>query len=306
MIKRSNSEYVNDFERYLLTERRISTNTFDAYKRDLEKLLLYFLQHKLSFETLAIDDLKVFLKVIKSEGLVACSMARKISCLKTFFTFLHDKYGMQDFGKLLLIPKLEKKLPHFLQEDDIEKLLLASHNEKTEAGTRNRIMLYLLYASGMRISELVNATISGLNFSQKHITIMGKGSKQRIIPLPEPIIELLKHYLETTFLRLTVKQGTCYTTNILFPTFYGGVLRAVTRQSFWIYLKELVIKAGLPSFIAPHHLRHSLATHLLKRGVNLRSLQLLLGHEKLNTVQIYTHVETSHLRKMYDKKHPRS
>ena len=167
-------------------------------------------------------------------------------------------------------------------------------------------MLYVLYSSGMRISELVNATIAGVNFFECSITISGKGGKERMIPMPEDVMSMVKEYVEVTHPRLTTKQGESYTTDALFPTFYGGTLRSVTRQSFWLYLNDLVHKAGLMNTLSPHQLRHSLATHLLKRGVNLRSIQMLLGHETINTVQIYTHVETDHLRKIYDKKHSRS
>ncbi len=299
-------DIVTSFERYLLTERRVAHNTFEAYKHDLAQFMDYLEQRNLSLHILDETTLKGFLKQLKTDGLSARSMARKLSCLKCFFTYIHEHHGMTDYAHTLQSPKLEKKLPHYGQEKDIEKLLDAAHNEKTDASIRNRVMLYVLYASGMRISELVNATISGIDFSENSILIMGKGSKERIIPLPEPIMVMLREYLEVTHPRLTTKQGETQTTNILFPTLYGGSLRPVTRQSFWLYLKVLAGKVGLPDTFSPHHLRHSLATHLLKRGMNLRSLQMLLGHEKLTTVQIYTHVETSHLRKMYDKKHPRS
>lgn len=299
-------DYVTHFERYLLTERRVARNTFDAYKRDLAQFMTYVHNQELSLPTTTETTIKTFLKQLKTGGLTARSMARKLSCLKSFFTYLHDHHTLANPVKNLQTPKLEKKLPHYGQEKDIEKLLDASNQEKTVAGARNRVMLYLLYASGMRISELVNATIAGIDFSENCITITGKGSKERIIPLPEPIMNMLYEYLEVTHPRLVTKQGETLTTTILFPTFYGGALRPVTRQSFWLYLKDLAKTAGLTDEFSPHMLRHSLATHLLKRGVNLRSLQTLLGHEKLTTVQIYTHVETSHLRKLYDKKHPRS
>jgi integrase/recombinase XerD len=158
----------------------------------------------------------------------------------------------------------------------------------------------------MRISELVAITIEGVNFLESALTISGKGGKERMIPMPEDVMSMVKEYVEVTHPRLTVKKGESYTTNALFPTFYGGTLRPVTRQSFWLYLNDLVHKAGLTNRLSPHQLRHSLATHLLKRGANLRSIQMLLGHETINTVQIYTHVETDHLRKIYDKKHSRS
>ncbi len=299
-------DLITGFERYLLTERRVSRNTFDAYTSDLAQFIEYLTTQHVTLGALNEVMIKSFLKHLKESGLGARSMARKISCLKTFFNYTHEQEGMENFGQALFTPRHEKRLPHYAQEKDIEQLLETSHQEKTDAGIRNRVMLYVLYSSGMRISELVNATIAGVNFFECSITISGKGGKQRMIPMPEDVMSMVKEYLESTHPRLTRKQGESYTTDALFPTFYGGVLRPVTRQSFWLYLNDLVHKAGLTNTLSPHQLRHSLATHLLKRGVNLRSIQMLLGHETINTVQIYTHVETDHLRKIYDKKHSRS
>lgn len=299
-------DLITGFERYLLTERRVSPNTYGAYMSDLSQFAHYLTTQKSTLSDVNETLLKSFLKHLKTSGLGARSMARKISCLKTFFTYAHEQQGMENSGNFLFTPRHEKRLPLHAQEKDIEQLLEASHQEKTDAGIRNRVMLYVLYSSGMRISELVTMTISGVNFLERSLTIMGKGGKERMIPMPEDIMNMVKDYLEVTHPRLTTKKGESYTTNVLFPTFYGGNLRAVTRQSFWLYLHDLVHKAGLTNTLSPHQLRHSLATHLLKRGVNLRSIQMLLGHETINTVQIYTHVETDHLRKIYDKKHSRS
>jgi integrase/recombinase XerD len=294
------------FERYLLTERRASHNTCNAYISDLSQFVHYITDQKSTLKNVDESLIKSFLKYLKETGLGARSMARKISCLKTFFSYAHEQQGMENLGNCLFSPRHEKRLPSYAQEKDIEQLLEASHQEKTDAGSRNRVMLYVLYSSGMRISELVNMTISGVNFLESSLTLKGKGGKERMIPMPEDIMVMVKEYLEVTHPRLTIKKGESYTTNVLFPTFYGGNLRPVTRQSFWLYLNDLVHKAGLTHTLSPHQLRHSLATHLLKRGVNLRSIQMLLGHETINTVQIYTHVETDHLRKIYDKKHSRS
>jgi len=302
----TDKELSTGFERYLLTERRVARNTFSAYVSDLAQYRDYLSQLNKSLQTSDEKTIKAFLKHLKDTGLGARSLARKISCLKAFYGYAHEHHGLANSSKQLFTPRHEKKLPHYLHEDDIELLLQTSHQEKTAVGERNRIMLYVLYSSGMRISELIQMKVEEVNFLEGALTITGKGGKQRIIPLPEAVMHLLKQYLETTHPRLTTKKGTSHTCSILFPTFYNGALRAVTRQSFWLYLTDLAHKAGLSHPLSPHQLRHSLATHLLKRGVHLRSLQMLLGHENLQTVQVYTHVETDHLRKIYDKKHPRS
>ena len=302
----SNRAVLTGFERFLLTERRVSRNTFSAYVSDLAQYEEYLTKQQYSLATISEKELKEFLKYLKDSGLGARSMARKISCLKTFYTYVNQHHGLTDLGKKLFTPRHEKRLPHYAQEEDIERLFATSEEEKTDAGIRNRVMLYVLYSSGMRISELVNMTIERVNFLEGNVIVEGKGGKERLIPLPEQVLELLKKFLATTHPRLTTKKGIHFVTSILFPTFHAGLLRPVTRQAFWLYLTDLAHKAGLKNSLSPHQLRHSLATHLLKRGVNLRSLQIILGHESLQTVQVYTHVETDHLRIIYDKKHPRS
>jgi len=296
---------VTRFESYLLTERRVAQNTFDAYRRDLDQLFRFLKRKRISLQVVTSQDLKDFLKVLKQEGLAARSMARKISCFKTFFLYLNEYYDIDNPAEQLITPKMEKKLPHFFSEKEIEKLFKVADKDRTELGIRNKVMLYLLYTSGARISELTNLKISNLDFSTGFILIPGKGGKERMVPIPKHIMTIVKEYLEVIYPLLTSKaqKGT---TDYLFPTYYGKKLRAITRQSFWMYLKRLAFEAKIKKELSPHKLRHSLATHLLKNGANLRSLQMLLGHEQLTTVQIYTHVETSHLRKVYDEKHPRS
>lgn len=297
---------VTKFESYLLTERRVAQNTFDAYRRDLEQLFLFLKKRNVKFKTIEPQDLKDFLKELKKEGLTARSMARKISCFKTFFLYLDEYFDISNPTEQLILPKLEKKLPQYLTEKEIEKLFRVADLDKTPLGVRNKVMLYLLYTSGTRISELVHLTISHIDFSNGFIMVPGKGGKERMIPLPEHMFSIIHNYFENVFPLLTNKEGQELKTDYVFPTYYGKKLRPMTRQSFWMYLKRLSFEANIKKDLSPHKLRHSLATHLLKKGADLRSLQLLLGHEQLTTVQIYTHVETSHLRKIYDDKHPRS
>lgn len=296
---------VTKFESYLLTERRVAQNTFDAYSRDLEQLFKFLKRQKISLQKAAPADLKEYLKLLKKEGLAARTMARKISCFKTFFLYLNEYYDIDNPAEQLITPKLETKLPQFFTEKEIEKLFHVADQDRSELGIRNKVMLYLLYTSGARISELTNLKISHIDFLSGFIKIPGKGGKERMVPIPEHVLAILKEYLEVIYPLLTSKAEKS-TTEYVFPTYYAKKLRPMTRQSFWMYLKRLAFEAKIKKELSPHKLRHSLATHLLKNGANLRSLQLLLGHEHLTTVQIYTHVETSHLRKVYDDKHPRS
>jgi integrase/recombinase XerD len=167
-------------------------------------------------------------------------------------------------------------------------------------------MLYLLYVTGMRISELTNLTVSDIQFDTGFISVRGKGGKGRLVPIPEAIVLDIKSYLNEIHPKLLGKKSEFRSSDYLFPVLYAGKLKHITRQAFWAILKKMAILACVKKSLSPHKLRHSLATHLLRKGANLRSLQLLLGHENLSTVQIYTHIDTSYLRQVYDKYHPRS
>ena len=297
-------EIQHKFEAYLLTERRVSQNTFAAYKKDIEQYVNFIQDHKITLKKATLVDLKKFLSHLKKLKLSARSMARKISTLKIFYSWAHQYHKWTNHADELIFPKLEKRLPSYLSEQEIEQLLEAAEQDTSAIGTRNKMMLYLLYVSGMRISELVHLKITDIHFDTGFIAVHGKGGKDRMIPIPMPMLELLKKYIEQghkSFLKKTKKQ-----TDYLFPIIYGKKIKPISRQSFWGILKKLWAKTGNKRPISPHKLRHSLATHLLKRGADLRSLQMILGHENLSTVQIYTHVDTGYLRKIYDKKHPRS
>lgn len=302
----NNKYYIDDFERYLLTEKRVAKNTFDAYKRDLFQFVSYLEQESLLCSSVTLSDLQTFLVYLKKQNISSRTIARKISCIKTFFIFLKEHHAIDNHAQELHTPILEKKLPVYLKEQDIEKLFEASHTDTSVAGVRNASMLYVLYATGMRISELVTLTDEAFDETQGLIRVHGKGSKERLIPLPAHIVTVLTHYIDQIRPHILTKKEKKYTSSFLFPVFYAGSFKSLSRQMFWSYLKKLAQRAGITHTISPHMLRHSLATHLLKKGAHLRSLQLLLGHEQLSTVQIYTHVETEHLRKIYDKKHPRS
>lgn len=286
---------VTKFEAYLLTERRVAHNTFNAYKRDLAQFVLFLTEQKITLEQATIDHIKRYLHHLKSNAVTARSMARKLSALKLFFSYAHEYAGFADIAHDIQAPKLEKKLPTFLTEQEIAHLLQVADADTSEQGIRNKTMLYLLYVSGMRISELTQIRVSDIHTDTEFITIRGKGGKERMVPLQQEMLDLLRAYMPSV-------RGSEY----LFSVRYGGVIKPISRQACWHILNGLWKKTGIARTISPHLLRHSLATHMLKNGADLRSLQLLLGHETIATVQIYTHVETTHLRSVYDTKHPRS
>lgn len=295
------------FEAYLLTEKRVSQNTFDAYKRDVHQFLQFLrAEHKIDLKQADRTHLKVFLHHLNGAGLAARSMSRKISSLKVLYLYLHTYHGWENYADDLIFPKLEKRLPRYLQEDEIGALFEVAERDTSDIGMRNKVMLYLLYVSGMRISELISLTVGQIQFDSGFITVSGKGGKGRMIPIPKLMIRLLKEYVDTVLKVFMSKGGKKRKGNYLFPVNYARRVKPISRQAFWSILKDLWKKTGIEKSISPHQLRHSLATHMLKNGVDLRSLQLILGHESLSTVQIYTHLETGYLRKVYDKKHPRS
>lgn len=301
------AEIITAFETYLLTERRVAKNTFDAYMRDLKQFFIFLDTHNLLCIHITLHDLKNYLAFLKNSGVTARTMSRKISCLKTLGNYLKTRWSIRIPTEQLILPKLEQKLPEYLTEQEVVQLLTCADQETSDAGIRNKVMLYVLYGTGIRVSELVHITLSAVNFDEGFIVVAGKGNKERFVPLPESVIHMLKEYVQTTrVITLGRLKHSVSQSQILFPVYYDGALKALSRQAFWNYVKDVAQRAGLSPNLSPHQLRHSLATHLLKQGANLRSLQLLLGHEQLSTVQIYTHVEVDHLRKIYDKKHPRS
>jgi len=299
-------EVQTKFESYLLTQKRVSDNTFSAYRRDIEQFVKYLKGEDVTLQTLCVADLKSFLSHLKGEKIGPRSLARKVSALKAFFLYLNDRLDIPNLAAELHVPKIEKRLPTYLQENEIQQLFAAASEGTTSQEIRNKVMLYLLYVSGMRVSEMVGLKTSDLHFDTGIVHVQGKGGKQRIIPLPHPIMSMLKEYITITHPELIYQKGVENKTDYLFPIRYGGILKPISRQAFWVILNDLCTKSGLSQSVSPHKLRHSLATHMLKNGADLRSLQMLLGHENIATVQIYTHLETSHLRSVYDKKHPRS
>jgi integrase/recombinase XerD len=299
------TQFISKFYTYLLTEKMCAANTFSAYKRDVDQFIGYLNNQSVSLQDVSSKNIKQYIKYLKEElHLSPRSITRKISALKVLFTYLHDHHHMVNSASDLTFPKLDKKLPDYLTEQEIKQLLMATELDTSAIGVRNKLIIYLLYGTGVRISELISLRVSQVHFDTHFIDVQGKGGKSRTVPVPQEIFSLLTAYLENIHPVFT--ENGKLPTDYLFPIFYRRSLKAITRQAVWNMIKELCKKSGIDRSIYPHQLRHSLATHLLKGGVDLRSLQLLLGHENLSTVQIYTHVETSYLRSIYDKKHPRS
>jgi len=309
------------FEAYLLTEKRVSESTFEAYMRDVRQLVLFLKgEYNIELKEVKREHLKKFLLFLKQKNSSSRTMSRKISAIKVLYKYASQYLDWKDIANDLTFPKLEKKLPQYLTEQEIEKLFEVAERDDTIIGRRNKIMLYLLYVSGMRISEMVNLCVSQVQFDSGFINVSGKGGKGRVIPIPQPMLKKLERYIDAVLPQLLgddnnknkknsdkiSKKKKKIKVDYLFPVIYAGKIKAISRQNFWVALKDLWAKTGSKKNISPHQLRHSLATHMLRKGVDLRSLQMLLGHENLSTVQIYTHLDIGYLRDVYDKKHPRA
>lgn len=300
------SDLVTKFEAYLLTEKRVAKNTFDAYRRDIAQLMKYLNEKEQPIEHAGLEDLKQFLHHLYEHKIGPRSLSRKISCIKAFYRYLNEYHNLENHAINLVFPKLEKRLPEYLSEFEVEALLKATNKDTSPVGVRNKAIVYLLYVSGMRISELVTLKKTNVHFDTGFIVVQGKGGKERQIPIPKEVVTLLNEYFQAVHPHLTRQGDTTFETDLAFPVLYGRRIKAISRQALWLILKKLARTAGIKELVSPHKLRHSLATHMLKKGADLRSLQLLLGHEHLSTVQVYTHLDTEHLRDIYDKKHPRS
>jgi Site-specific recombinase XerD len=299
----TNRDMITKFQAYLLTEKRVSENTFMAYKQDLKQFEEYLVKENITFESLEFQHIQGFLKYLHDHMLTSRSIARKIATLKGFFAYAAHYFNVPDYSKELLIPKITKTLPEYLSQEEMEALFAEAEKDRSFNGKRNLMMFYLMYVTGMRVTELTQLKVSHIQLDSLQVRVEGKRGKQRIIPIPAVISSMLISYINRVRQRFMDNHGS---TLYLFPIVYGKTIRPISRQAFWAILKGIWAKANIKKSISPHQLRHSFATHMLKKGANLRSLQMLLGHENVSTVQVYTHVETSFLRSIYDKKHPRS
>jgi len=286
------------FLEFLSVEKGLSSNTVLSYSRDMKKLFQFFGKEKIPWLKAGEEDLIRFIHHQSRSGLSARSLARLISSLKSFYKFLVlDGMIQKNPAVNLTSPKTWLFLPKFLTISEVE-LLLRQPDEKDIRGVRDKAMLELLYATGLRVSELVTLKIKDLNLEDGFLLCMGKGGKERIVPIGDSAAGAIRRYLDEAR-PLLLKQPN----NFLFLTRRGSQF---TRQGFWKLLKSYAKKADLDVKISPHILRHTFATHLLERGADLRSVQLMLGHSQITTTQVYTHVSRQQLRRVYDKFHPRA
>jgi len=286
------------FLEYLAVEKGLAGNTIQSYARDVRKLVDHLGSRKVALHRVTEETLVGFIHKESREGLSARSLARLISALRSFFRFLVlSGLVSKDVTAQLTTPSTWLALPKFLTTAETEALL-RSPDEKKPRGVRDRAMLEVLYGSGLRVSELATLKLAEINLEDGFLVCRGKGGKERIVPLGRTACAAIKRYLAEVRPRLDGGGR-----EELFLSRRG---RPFTRQGVWKLLRQHAAAAGLAARISPHVLRHSFATHLLERGADLRSVQLMLGHSQITTTQIYTHVSRERLRRVYDKFHPRA
>jgi integrase/recombinase XerD len=283
---------------YLRDVRRMSPNTVESYARDLGALAAFAGGRGRAVEALDRRDLEAFARHLMAGGLAPRSVARAVACVRGFYKFLLvEKTIVSDPAEDLRAPRAWPALPKYLGLDEVDRLL-AQPDPSTPRGIRDKALVEVLYATGLRVTELLSLKPADVALDAGYLTCIGKGDKQRIVPLGHVAADWVRRYLAEARPGLIKGRKAAW----LFVNARGGRL---SRVGFWKLLKEYGIKAGVQRGLSPHVLRHSFATHLLERGADLRAIQLMLGHADLSTTQIYTHVLEARLRAVYDKFHPR-
>ncbi len=292
---------ITDFIDYIRIERGLSENTILSYRRDLIAYQRYLqkVEQITSYQAVKRDSIRQYLFFLKEQGKAASTLARTLSTIRAFHQYqVRERHLDHDPSDLIEMPKASKRLPKILALEEVEALLEMADGTKP-IQIRNKAMLELLYATGMRVTEMTQLSLSDIHLSMGFIRCIGKGNKERIIPLGNTAVKEIERYLDKARGHLLKKNQH----DSLFVNHYG---RPLTRQGFWKILKQLTKDAGITKELSPHTLRHSFATHLLENGADLRAVQEMLGHVDISTTQIYTHVTKTRLKDVYSQFHPRA
>jgi integrase/recombinase XerD len=293
-------DLIEEFLNYLVVERGLSDNTILAYRRDLYKYtdFLESKKKRMHLNEVERNDIRDYMLFQKENALSSNSISRSLVAIKVLHRFLfREKYIKQDITSVLDSPKLWKHLPETLSLPEVEEII-SKPNTRNCIGLRDRAVLELMYATGLRVSELVNLTVDNVNLEVGFLRCIGKGNKERIVPVGRQAQSAIEKYLSKSRIKLNKSK----TQNNLFLSRLG---RKISRQSFWKIIKKYTALAGIKKEITPHTLRHSFATHLLERGADLRVVQEMLGHSDISTTQIYTHINKDRLKSIHHKFHPR-
>lgn len=293
--------YLREYHYYLTSELHLSSNTWHSYESDVEQYVNFLVKYRniKDPQDIQVLDLRSYIDSLNRHKIEPSSQSRKLSAIKSFHKFLiKEKYVKTNITSSIDLPKQVKKLPTILSIEEVDRLL-DTLSIDTPIECRNKAMIELTYASGLRVSELVNLKLSDLHLDAGFVQIHGKGNKERIVPVGEIAIDSLNYYIDNARMQLVKKH-----TDFLFINARDG--GQITRQAFFLMIKEKVKQAGIKKEISPHKLRHSFASHLLKNGVDLRLIQELLGHEDISTTERYTHIQNDDMVKMYEHAHPRA
>lgn len=294
------NDWIEEFLDYLSVERGLALNTLESYGRDLRQYAAYLAEHPAEATApISRSTIVGYLLFLQSQGKATATIARRLAALKAFYQFLYrERYIDKDPTVDLESPKLERRLPKVLSIGEVD-LILRQPDLQTPSGLRDRAMLELLYATGIRVSELVALNVEDVNLEGAYINCLGKGRKERMIPMGQMAVRSVQEYLDRGRYRLLRDPAE----SCLFINHHG---RRLTRQGFWKIVKKYAYDAHIDREITPHTLRHSFATHLLENGADLRSVQEMLGHADISTTQIYTHLTRGHLKEVYARTHPRA
>ncbi|CAM2772258.1 site-specific tyrosine recombinase XerD [Vibrio neptunius] len=291
---------VEQFLDAMWLERGLSENTLVSYRNDLSKLLQWMTANNYRLDFISLSGLQDYQSWLMDQGFKQTSRARMLSAIRRLFQYLHrEKVRADDPSALLVSPKLPKRLPKDLSEEQVEALLNAPDpNDAMEL--RDKAMLELLYATGLRVTELVSLTMENISLRQGVVRVTGKGGKERLVPMGENAVDWIETFIQQGRSELLGE----ITSDVVFPSKRA---RQMTRQTFWYRIKHYAVLAGIDTeMLSPHVLRHAFATHLLNYGADLRVVQMLLGHSDLSTTQIYTHVATERLKQLHSEHHPRA
>lgn len=295
-------EFVEAFSWFLTTSKRAAVHTVTAYMRDIRNFITFCTAQQFSFDDRAVSAYVWHLK--KERNLSARSIARALVSLRSFIVFLQQQHVAVDVCiDRIVTPKQRQTIPSVASQEHMAKVLEAALADTSLRGQLVRVVLYLLYGTGMRVSELARLAVLDVHMDELLIKVHGKGSKERLIPLNPMIAQQVGQYLDEVRPRLLKYKQTVLCSDYVFAHVRCGKAKPFTRQEIWYLLSQLGKRCGMRLY--PHLLRHSMATHLLHGGVDLRSLQVLLGHEQVTTTQVYTHVDTRQLREVYDRTHKR-
>jgi integrase/recombinase XerD len=293
----SEDQLLDQFINQLRVERGLASNTIVAYNHDLINFFDFLKQRRVSPIQISQEDLVSFIAE-KETQLSPRSLARNLVSIRMFYRFLVSEGKIESNpARLLGIPKMYQHLPDVLSRDEVEVFLLQPDTH-TVLGKRDKAMLELLYATGLRVTELISLKMSNINLEAGYVRTIGKGSKERVVPSGTKAIDSLKEYLKNGRPSLLEKGGFPY-------LFLNSKGRPMTRQGLWKIIRKYALKAGIAKTVTPHTVRHSFATHLLEGGADLRSVQIMLGHSDISTTQIYTHVARERLKEIHEKYHPR-